>query len=137
MMKTIILLTALFIASIVHAQEAEGTSITVNVKIQKNEGKVRLALYTEETFMKQPNFTESAEVVDGSATVVFKNVPDGTYSILGFHDENNNEKMDFEPNGMPTESYGASNNVFNFGPPTWSDTKFEVGDKPLTMEIKF
>ena len=45
--------------------------------------------------------------------------------------------MDLAPSGMPLEDYGASNNVMNFGPPTFSDSKFTVADKDLTLEIKF
>ncbi|MDX1462028.1 MAG: DUF2141 domain-containing protein, partial [Marinirhabdus sp.] len=45
-------------------------------------------------------------------------------------------RMDFEANGMPKENYGVSNNVMNFGPPQWSDAKFEVSTAPLNMEIR-
>jgi uncharacterized protein (DUF2141 family) len=45
--------------------------------------------------------------------------------------------MDFQPKGMPLEVYGASNNVMNFGPLRFDDAKFTVGDKNVSLEIKF
>ena len=42
--------------------------------------------------------------------------------------------MDFEPNGMPLENYGASNNVMNFGPPQYRDAKFVVSDKNVSFK---
>jgi uncharacterized protein (DUF2141 family) len=44
--------------------------------------------------------------------------------------------MDFHLNGMPKEMYGTSNNVMNFGPPQWSDAKFEVANTPISLEIR-
>ena len=61
----------------------------------------------------------------------------GTYAILCFHDRNNNGKMDFKDNGMPMEDYGVSNNVMSFAPPSYQDAKFDLGDKDLSLEIKF
>ena len=45
--------------------------------------------------------------------------------------------MDFAGNGMPLEDYGASNNVMNFGPPTFDDAKFLLTDKNVSLDIKF
>ena len=67
----------------------------------------------------------------------FEGLEPGEYAIICLHDINENNKMDFAPSGMPLEDYGASNNVMNFGPPTFSDSKFTVADKDLTLEIKF
>jgi uncharacterized protein (DUF2141 family) len=38
---------------------------------------------------------------------------------------------------MPKEDYGASNNVMNFGPPQYEDSKFIVSDKNVSLNIKF
>ena len=45
--------------------------------------------------------------------------------------------MDFATNGMPLEDYGASNNVMNFGPPTFDNAKFTVSNKNVSLDIKF
>ncbi len=45
--------------------------------------------------------------------------------------------MDFSPNRMPLEDFGASNNVMAFAPPTFENAKFVVKDKEVSLEIKF
>lgn len=126
----------LFVFSTLKAQEKTSITATV-VNVVSSEGKVGFALYNKDTFMKQPIQAKEAKIVDGKSTVVFENIPAGEYAILCYHDKNNNNRMDFQPNGMPLESYGASNNVMNFGPPRFDDAKFSVTDKKLSLEIKF
>ena len=142
-MQQIILALALLITSMIFAQTTptkleEGISVTVIVVNALNdEGTVNFAFYSEENFMKQPIYSKSASVEKGKSTVVFEDVPQGFFAILCFQDENNNGRMDFDSNGMPTESYGNSNNVMNFGPPEFESSKFEVKDHAFKIEIKF
>jgi len=145
-MKTLILTLATVIVSFYGRAQADntnadvatnGTSITVSVPVQSSNGKVIVGLYDEATFMKtEPLVGLHGEIVDGRATVTFTDVAPGIYAITLFHDKNNNNQMDFEPNGMPKEMYGVSNNVMSYGPPQWSDAKFEVGETPVAMEIR-
>ena len=58
-------------------------------------------------------------------------------SECAYTDENENGTMDFNTNGMPKESYGASNNDMSFGPPVWSDSKFIVGEENQSIAIRF
>ena len=53
------------------------------------------------------------------------------------HDENDNQRMDFEDNGMPKESYGMSNNPRSFGPPIFDDAKFDVDKDDVKLSIRF
>jgi uncharacterized protein (DUF2141 family) len=142
-MKTIILTIALAISTFfLKAQtndvaSIKGATITVTVPVASNEGNVIFGLYDENTFMKAaPIQGLEGEIIDGKATVIFTNVVPGTYGITLFHDKNGNKQMDFEPNGMPKEMYGVSNNVMNYGPPQWNDAKFEVSSESLAMEIR-
>ena len=137
---TILLLFSSTVA--VKAQENSGKSnlstITVSVTNALNDnGTVNFALYTEEGFLKQPLFAKGSTISNGVSKVIFENVPKGVYAIVCFHDENGNKRMDFEENGMPKESFGTSNNSLNFGPPQFENSKFEVSEKDLTLEIKF
>lgn len=51
----------------------------------------------------------------------------GTYAIACFHDANNNNKIDRNFAGLPTEVYAFSNNVRGtFGPPDLVDQLFEL-----------
>lgn len=138
-MNTLITLIAvLMLQQVQPTQEKETTIAVVVENINTNEGKILFSLYTKDTFMRSaPNYTASAEIVNGTAKVVFENIPEGTYAITCFHDRNGNGKMDFEPNGMPLEKYGVSTNTINpYGPPNWNDVKFENKGEPLVFNIK-
>tara|TARA_R110001632_G_scaffold66891_2_gene157299 strand:+ start:19105 stop:19518 length:414 start_codon:yes stop_codon:yes gene_type:complete len=131
-----ILATAMMLTgSLISSKKTTITATVVNVSGSK--GKVSFALHNKTTFMKEPLQAIAAEIIDGKSTVVFEGLEPGEYAIICLHDKNENNKMDFAPSGMPLEDYGASNNVMNFGPPTFSDSKFTVADKDLTLEIKF
>lgn len=141
-MKTIIISLVLsFSLVFVNAQEnsntEEGTTITITVPTAATQGEIIAGLYDETTFMKAPPLQGvSSKIEDGKAILTFTNVMPGVYGITLFHDKNGNKQMDFEANGMPKESYGVSNNVMNFGPPQWSDAKFELANEPMEMEIR-
>lgn len=117
---------------------SNGQNITVTIKnIKNNKGSVLLGLHTENTFMKGAGVKNlTSKIENGQVTVTFTNVEAGTYAIMVMHDENDNKRMDFE-NGMPLESYGMSNNPMSYGPPKYSDAKFEVTDKDLEFNIRF
>ena len=141
-MKTVLLALALaFSTYITYAQgdlshENGTTTITVTVPVQSSEGNIVYGLYNETNFMQKPSVGLTGEIKDGTSTVTFENVAPGTYAVILFHDKNSNKIMDFEPNGIPKEMYGVSNNIMNFGPPQWSDAKFEVTEEPITLNIR-
>ena len=56
---------------------------------------------------------------------------------MALHDANENNRMDYQSNGMPKESYGMSGNDMSFGPPSFSASKFEVGGDDLELTIRF
>ena len=87
--------------------------------------------------MAKPIKAENATIENGKSVVTFKEVPAGEYAIICYHDKNNNDQMDFTPQGMPLEDYGTSGNVVSFGPPTFENAKFTVSDKNVSLEIKF
>jgi uncharacterized protein (DUF2141 family) len=133
---SLLIATTLFISNSVKAQENVTITATV-VNVSSNKGKVGFALYNKENFMGIPVLSDKVEIVDGKSIAIFKNIKPGEYSIICYHDKNSNDKMDFADNGMPLESYAASNNVMNFGPPKFDDSKFTVIDKNVSLEIKF
>ena len=143
-MQHLILAIALLFSTLIFSQESEKTNlnnsknITVSVvNALSDVGKVHFALYNKENFRKEVLQAKSAIIKNGKSTVIFKNVLEGNYAIVCYHDENENNQMDFQENGMPIENYGTSNNALSFGPPQFENSKFEVLDKDLTLEIKF
>ena len=143
-MQQIILALALFFTSLLFSQsqgileKKSGATITIDVVNALNDiGEVKFGLYTKENFRIQPLYSKSSHIENGRSSVVFENVPSGIYAVVCFHDENKNDRLDFYENGMPKESFGSSNNTWSFGPPQFENSKFEVTNNDLTLEIKF
>lgn len=143
-MQHLILALTLLFTSVIMGQSLQKeelkskTTIKVSViNVLNDNGTISFAFYNEDGFLKAPLFRKSATIDNRVSTVEFENIPAGDYSVVCFHDENSNGKMDFELNGIPKESYGASNNVMNFGPPQFEDSKFEVTNEDISLEIKF
>jgi uncharacterized protein (DUF2141 family) len=126
----------LFISNTITAQENLSITATV-VNVTSDAGKVSFALYNKENFRVKPLQAISSEIKEGKSIAVFTDIPDGEYTIICFHDKNDNNKIDFATNGMPLENYGASNNVMNFGPPNYEEAKFVVAEKSVRLEIRF
>jgi uncharacterized protein (DUF2141 family) len=127
----------LALGKIVFAQET--ATITIHVEnIANDKGKLILGMYTQETFMKaKPEYSQKTEIKDGKTTITFEGVPPGNYAISCFQDANENERMDFQPNGMPLEDYAVSNNPMLYGPPQWSDAKLEIKKGKSEITIRF
>ena len=63
-------------------------------------------------------------------------IPDGTYAVTLFIDENNNQKLDKNFVGIPKEKYGFSNNAKGImSAPKFKKVKFELKDN-ITQIIK-
>lgn len=138
-MKTIVVLAAMFLGSLMNGQEEKPGSITATVpNVTSSNGEVLFAMYSEDSFMKkEPEFAAKSEIKNGKATAIFENVPEGNYAIVVLHDENGNGKMDFKAGGMPAENYGTSGNSMIYGPPNWEDSNFDFDGTEKEMEIRF
>jgi len=138
-MKTLFLTFALVLTSLFSFSQDSGVTLTLTIdNVINDKGNVKMALHTVDTFMKGKGLENGqSEIKDGKVTITFENVKPGDYAVIAFHDENENNKMDFRDNGMPLESYGMSNNVMSFGPPQYDDAKFTIADKDLELSIRF
>lgn len=135
-LTTFLIASLFFITGKLTAQDFTIKATVVNVT--SDAGKVSYALYDKENFMMKPVQAKSSIIKEGKSEIVFKNITPGNYAVICFHDKNNNNKMDFQPNGMPVEDYGVStNNISRFGPPVFEDAKFVVADKDVSLKIKF
>ncbi len=143
MTKIIITIVLFLVGSSLSAQEnnsirQNGNDITVSIlKIPNSKGIIRFALYVEKDFLVNPILREIGSIKNGKTEVTFKNVPNNVYSIVCYHDINENNKLDFATNGMPLEDVGVSNGYVQFGPPNFNDTKFIMDGTSLNLEIKF
>jgi len=119
-------------------------TITVNISnISNTKGDILIGLYnstssftTIDKVYKNGKIELSKQNI-GSYT--FKNIPDGTYAISLFHDENSNNKLDKNFLGIPKEGYGFSNNIRPaFRSATFEESKFKLyRDISLTIRLGY
>ena len=71
------------------------------------------------------------------ATVTFPDLAPGSYAVSVIHDANGNGDIDLNAFGIPTESWGFSNDARGtFGPPSFDAAAVRVGaDAPARIEI--
>ena len=106
-------------------------NLAVEITNSKNDaGKIYIALYNSSTSYMQEDKALSKKILSISnkkASANFENLTTGYYAFVFFRDENGNGKIDKNMLGIPTESYGFSNNVKGtFGAPSFEKAKFYV-----------
>jgi len=127
-MQTVIAYLLFLIAgTAIQAQNTIEVSLT---EFKNDKGTVMVGLYNEEgSFLDTTYKSLSSEISNKKASVTFTDIPDGTYAISSFHDEDNDGKLNMFLGMIPSEDYGCSNGARGyFGPPKWNDAKFEVKD---------
>jgi uncharacterized protein (DUF2141 family) len=108
---------------------SQNSDLTVSVSgIKNNTGSLTAELYnTKDKFLKVSYKTISSPIKSNTASVTFTEIPKGEYTVLVYHDENKNGKLDKNFIGMPKEPVACSNNAKGFmGPPKYEDAKFTV-----------
>ncbi len=128
-------LTVLLTSFILQAQNTIEVSMS---GFESDEGKAMVGLFIEEeTFLRKPDKTLSAEIINSKSKVTFTDIPDGIYALSVYHDENDNNKLDLIMGMIPKEDNGTSNNPDTvLGPPKWEDSIFEVkGGEIVHFEI--
>ena len=103
--------------------------------IRNAEGNIRVAVRTDENTIVVAKIA-NIDPKTLTAEAVFDDLAEGNYGVAVFHDENKNEKLDFNDVGMPLEGYGHSNNpVKRPGPPEFNETKFAFAAPGTTITI--
>lgn len=135
-------LAVLLLLSSFTAPDDASYSLTVEVKGLRNSiGEVQFTLYNKDGSIPDEHFEKyykllKAEIINGSSTVRFENIPQGTYAINILHDENKNGEID-KGFILPKEGIGFSN-IASIGlrnKPSFSKASFELkGDR--TIEVK-
>ncbi len=113
------------------ATATAGQTLTVNVSAFRNtKGVLGCRLYAGPTgFPMQATFKAQLAVpIRGpTARCTFAGLEPGTYAVVVLHDENQNQKVDKNFLGIPTEGYGVSNNkTYATSAPRWNESKFQV-----------
>jgi len=113
---------------------SQSPTLTINVpSISPVEGELQVSVFnSEKSFLKENEeykiYRFNIEKTEGK--FVIKDLPKGEYSMVIYHDKNNNGEMDRSFLGIPKEGYGFSN---NFKPrlsgPIFEDCSFTLVNK--------
>jgi uncharacterized protein (DUF2141 family) len=126
---------------------SEGSaSVALSVRLtdlRNTRGRVAVALFdSSERFPDQKGALRGKlATIEGSrAYVRFEGLKPGTYAVAVLHDENANDKMDFNLVGMPLEGFGFSNDATVwFGPPSYSSAAFRLlaGGGQIRIKVRY
>ena len=100
--------------------------------LKSNNGPLYIRILDEN---ENPVVVGTSLVVNYSSRISFDSIFPGKYAIQFFHDENENQKMDFNLIGIPKEKFGSSNDVKPvLGPPKFEKMLFNLTeDKKIIM----
>jgi len=131
-----IVFPAQFAAAQAASQSHNTGKLTVKITgIRSADGNIRVAVRTDENTIAAAQIA-AIDPKTLTAEAVFDNLAPGDYGIAVFHDENKNEKLDFNEVGMPVEGYGHSNNpAKRAGPPDFNETRFAFSGPGTTITI--
>ena len=101
--------------------------------LQSNNGPLYIRILDEN---ENPVIVGTSPVINYSARISFDSISPGKYAIQFFHDENENQKMDFNLIGIPKEKFGSSNNVKPIlGPPKFEKMLFNLTDNKKVIMV--
>ncbi|MCA0396859.1 MAG: DUF2141 domain-containing protein [Bacteroidetes bacterium] len=113
--------------------------------LENKKGKLYIGWFQRDEDFTKPDkavFSKIVPITGSTAAtldVPFDNIPDGTYAVSVFLDENDNGKLDANGFGIPKEDYGFSNNVRPLTrAANFNESKFVVKGKgaPIVIEVK-
>jgi uncharacterized protein (DUF2141 family) len=138
----LVVVSLLFTAPLL-AQPPNSATLTIQIVNARNaKGVVRVALFhsaegfpgdASKALRTQPAKIDSLTL---TAQAVFSGIPQGTYAVMVFHDENNDGKLDKNMLGIPKEGYGASNSAAKkMHAPVFDEAKFSL-TSDQSVEVK-
>ncbi|MGB5555584.1 MAG: DUF2141 domain-containing protein [Flavobacteriaceae bacterium] len=126
MIKTLVL-WSLLLPLLVVSQHG----LTVSVEgVPNSQGYISVGVYNSHDGFLDPNKAyvgTFVNAVQGVTQVHFDNLPNGTYAVAAFYDENGNKKLDTNFLGIPKEEVAFSNaKMKTFGPPSYEECSFNL-----------
>ena len=110
--------------------------ISLEIKInnlESNKGPIYMRILDEN---ENPVIVGTSTVINYSSEISFDSISPGKYAIQFFHDENENQKMDFNLIGIPKEKFGSSNNVKPvLGPPKFEKMLINLNENKKIIII--
>lgn len=136
-MRHVLLSCALLLAAVSASTSASAATVEVRVtNVAGGKGKVNVAVCDRERFLKQCSYSASVPARAGETVVALRDIPAGTWAVLAYQDENDNNELDRNIIGIPKENYGFSRDAAGrFGPPGFDDAAIEVKDGTTVVTI--
>ena len=110
--------------------------ISLEIKInnlESNKGPIYIRILDEN---ENPVIVGTSTVINYYSEISFDSISPGKYAIQFFHDENENQKMDFNLIGIPKEKFGSSNNVKPvLGPPKFEKMLINLNENKKIIII--
>jgi hypothetical protein len=140
-MKRFLILSVSLFGAISNLTFAQKHTVSIQIQnLSTAKGQLLISIFNKAT-----GFPE--QVSAAYNTLVFKEplrknlvlfLPKGTYALAIVHDKNNNNKMDKNVFGAPTEPYGVSlNKTYLLKAPLFEENKFVMqSDTSLTIQLK-
>ena len=101
--------------------------------LQSNNGPLYIRILDEN---ENPVIVGTSTVINYYSEISFDSISPGKYAIQFFHDENENQKMDFNLIGIPKEKFGSSNNVKPvLGPPKFEKMLINLNENKKIIII--
>ena len=121
------------------ASNAGASAMLTITNIAESKGRLRVQAYrgTRDEWLTKGRWLNRIEVPARAGTMrICMPLPGpGTYAIAVRHDRNGNGNTDIRQDGGGM-SNNPSINIFNLGKPSFTKTRFTVGDKPAAMTIQ-
>ncbi|KAF7599894.1 MAG: hypothetical protein CGU28_07565 [Candidatus Dactylopiibacterium carminicum] len=133
------LLPLLFLLTLPMGAWADATLGVTLSGVRSATGNLRVSVYREQdSFRKEAQAfrVQSVPAREGDVTLDFAALPPSRYAVMGYHDENANDKLDLRLGMFPLEGYGLSNNPKVFGPPAFADSAFDLPASGSVITLK-
>lgn len=117
-----------------------GTLVLELENIESFSGCIRIAIYDDADAFENEGKVVWNKIVpniqDKNITLPVDNLPFGHYAIALYHDINDNDHLDKNNFGIPTEPYAFSNNPkVKWKPPSYQDSKFHFSKTNQKMSV--
>ena len=136
-LKILFITVSILCAQLSIAQENTNSIKVTITNIDSSEGTIQVGLYDlGDHFLEKTYKSIAIKAKKGSVEVVFENIPNNTYAISLYHDEDDNKELNKLFGIIPTEPYGISNNAKeSYSAPLWEKAKFKLENQNITQSI--
>ena len=122
------------------AAVASAGELTVTITdIREAKGVLMVSLVNSDAAWKneaKPVAAQKVAASQGEVKLQFKDLAPGSYAVQVMHDENENNQLDTNFLGIPTEGYGFSNNPNVMRKAHYDEARFDVGVDPASIVIR-